>query len=314
MTEAELRAAAEGLRGVALPTPLIEAAELGRRCGGEVRLKGEHLQPVGAFKIRGAWTAVSRLSADQRARGIVTHSSGNHGQALAFAGRRAGVRTVVVMPESAPAIKVEGVRRHGAEVIMVTGPASERGRVADELAAREGLVLVPPYESHDVVAGQATCALEILDAWQGVETIVSPVGGGGLLAGTCAAVRAMRPTVRVIGVEPVGAPKLSRALEAGEPVTLDHTASLADGLLPMRIGSIPFGYIRGVVHDVIQVTDPEITEAVRFLYAGMGLRIEPSGAATVAALLAGRLPGGGGTAAILSGGNVDPDLFARLVA
>jgi threo-3-hydroxy-L-aspartate ammonia-lyase len=314
MTEAELRATAEGLHGVALVTPLIEAAELGRRCGGEVRLKGEHLQPVGAFKIRGAWTAVSRLSAGERARGIVTHSSGNHGQALAFAGKRAGIRTVVVMPESAPAIKVEGVRRHGAEVIAVTGPANERGRVADELAARDGLVLVPPYESHDVVAGQATCALEILDAWEGVGTIVAPVGGGGLLAGTCAAVQAIRPAVRVIGVEPVGAPKLSRALEAGAPVTLDHTASLADGLLPMRIGSIPFGYIQHAVQDVIQVTDEEIAEAVRFLYARMGLRIEPSGAATVAAVLAGRVPANGGVAAILSGGNVDPDLFARLVA
>lgn len=314
MTAAELRATAEGLRGVALVTPLIEAAELGRQCGGEVRLKGEHLQPVGAFKIRGAWTAVSRLSQAERARGIVTHSSGNHGQALAFAGKRAGVRTVVVMPESAPAIKVEGVRRHGAEVIMVTGPASERGRVADEVAARDGLVLVPPYESHDVVAGQATCTLEILDAWDGVETVVAPVGGGGLLGGACATVQAIRPAVRVIGVEPVGAPKLSRALEAGEPVTLAQTASLADGLLPMRIGSIPFGYIQDVVHDVVQVTDEEIAEAVRFLYARMGLRIEPSGAATVAALLAGRVTAGGGVAAILSGGNVDPDLFARLVA
>lgn len=314
MTEAELRATAAGLCGVALTTPLIAAAELGGQCGGEVRLKGEHLQPVGAFKIRGAWTAVRRLSADERARGIVTHSSGNHGQALAFAGKRAGVRTVVVMPETAPAIKVEGVRRHGAEVVTVSGPASERGRVADALAARDGLVLVPPYESHDVVAGQATCALEILDTWEGVGTIVAPVGGGGLLAGACAAVRAVRPGVRVIGVEPVGAPKLSRALDAGEPVTLDHTASLADGLLPMRIGSIPFGYIQGVVHDVIQVSDEEIAAAVRFLYARMGMRIEPSGAATVAALLAGRLPAGGGVAAILSGGNVDPDLFARLVA
>jgi threonine dehydratase len=218
------------------------------------------------------------------------------------------------MPESAPAIKVEGVRRHGAEVVMVTGPANERGRVAEALAARDGLVLVPPYESHDVVAGQATCALEILDAWEDIGTIVAPVGGGGLLAGACAAARAVRPKVRVIGVEPVGAPKLSRALAAREPVTLDQTASLADGLLPMRIGSIPFGYIQDAVHDVIQVTDEEIAGAVRFLYARMGLRIEPSGAATVAALLAGRVPANGRVAAILSGGNVDPDLFARLVA
>lgn len=314
MTAAGLRETAAGLAGVALVTPLVEADALGRACGGEVRLKGEHLQPVGAFKIRGAWTAVSRLTAAERARGIVTHSSGNHGQALAFAGRRAGIRTVVVMPETAPAVKVEGVRRHGAEIIAVTGPASERGRVAEDLAAREGLVLVPPYESEDVVAGQATCTLEILDAWPGAGVVLAPVGGGGLLAGACLAVRAMRPGVRVVGVEPTGAPKLSRALEAGEPVTLDQTASIADGLLPMRIGTIPFAHIQPTVHDVIQVTDDEIIAAVRFLYARMGMRIEPSGAATVAALLAGKVPAGGGVAAILSGGNVDPDLFSRLVA
>lgn len=314
MTAGDLRATAAGLRGVALETPLIAAPEVAERAGGPVRLKGEHLQPVGAFKIRGAWTAVSRLDEAARARGIVTHSSGNHGQALACAGRRAGIRTVVVMPDTAPGIKVDGVRRHGAEVIQVTGPASERGRVAEELAARDGLVLVPPYESHDVVAGQATCTLEILDAWADVGTIVVPVGGGGLLAGACAAVRALRPAVRIVAVEPVGAPKLSRALEAGAPVTLDHTESLADGLLPMRIGTIPFEYIRDVVADVVQVTDSELTEAVRFLYRTMGLRIEPSGAATVAALLAGSVSARGGAAAILSGGNVDPDLFARLVA
>ncbi len=314
MTEADLRAVAAGLRGVALETPLVEAREVGERAGGPVRLKAEHLQPVGAFKIRGAWTAVSRLGPAERARGIVTHSSGNHGQAIALAGRRSGLRTVVVMPDTAPAIKVEGVRRHGAEVVQVSGPASERGRVAEALVASDGLVLVPPYESHDVVAGQATCALEILDTWPEGSAILVPVGGGGLLAGTCAAVRALRPATRVIGVEPVGAPKLSRALEAGHPVTLDHTASLADGLLPMRLGTIPFGYIEGVVREVVQVTDQEIADAVRFLCHRMALRIEPSGAATVAALLAGKVSATGGVTAILSGGNVDPDLFGRLVA
>lgn len=314
MTPEGLREAAAGLAGLALVTPLVAAPALGEQGSGEVRLKGEHLQPTGAFKIRGAWTAVRRLDAGQRARGIITHSSGNHGQALAWAGRRAGIRTVVVMPDTAPAVKVEGVRRHGAEVVSVTGPASERGRVAAERAEREGLVLVPPYESHDVVAGQATCTLEILDAWPGAGVVLAPVGGGGLLAGACAVARALRPGLRVIGVEPAGAPKLSRALEAGEPVTLEHTASIADGLLPMRIGTIPFGYIQDVVHDVVQVSDDEIVAAVRFLYAEMGMRIEPSGAATVAALLAGRVPAGGGVAAILSGGNVDPDRFAGLVA
>lgn len=313
MTEADLRAAAATLQGVALETPLVEAHGIGPAGGGPVRLKCEQLQPVGAFKIRGAWHSVCRLSPEQRARGIVTHSSGNHGQALALAGARAGIRTVVVMPESAPAIKVAGVRSRGAEVVMVSGPASERGRVAQAMADTEGLVMVPPYESHDVVAGQATCTLEILDAWPEVATIVAPVGGGGLLAGACATTRALKPSVRVFGVEPVGAPKLSRAMAAGSPVVLEHTASVADGLLPMQIGVIPFGYIQPVLAGVIQVTDDEIIAAVRYLYHTLGMRVEPSGAATVAALLAGHLKVTGPTAAILSGGNVDPDRFAELV-
>lgn len=313
MTEAELRSAAAALQGVALEPPLIDAPGIGTPGPGPVRLKCEQLQPMGAFKIRGAWHAVSRLTAEQRARGIVTHSSGNHGQALALAGARAGLRTVVVMPDSAPAIKVHGVRSRGAEVVMVSGPASERGRVAQELADTEGLVMVPPYESHAVVAGQATCTLEILDAWPEVRTIVAPVGGGGLLAGACAATRLLRPDVRVFGVEPVGAPKLTAALAAGKPVTLERTASVADGLLPMQIGTIPFEYIQPVLAGVIQVTDDEILAAVRFLYQHHGMRVEPSGAATVAALLAGHLAVTGPTAAILSGGNVDPERFAELV-
>lgn len=313
MTEAELRSAAAALQGVALETPLVEAPGIVAPGTGPVRLKCEQLQPMGAFKIRGAWHSVSRLTPEQRARGIVTHSSGNHGQALALAGARAGVRTVVVMPESAPAIKVSGVRSRGAEVVMVSGPASERGRVAQELADTEGLVMVPPYESDDVVAGQATCALEILERWPEVTTIVAPVGGGGLLAGACVATRALRPDVRVFGVEPAGAPKLSRALEAGAPVTLDQTASVADGLLPMQIGAIPFRYIQPVLAGVVQVTDAEIIAAVRFLYQQHGMRVEPSGAATVAALLAGHIPVAGPTAAILSGGNIDPERFAELV-
>jgi len=313
VTEAELRAAAAALEGVALETPLVEAPGSAPPGGGPVRLKCEQLQPVGAFKIRGAWHSVSRLTPEQRARGIVTHSSGNHGQALALAGARAGIRTVVVMPESAPAIKVAGVRSRGAEVVMVSGPASERGRVAQALADTEGLVMVPPYESHDVVTGQATCTLEILDAWPEVATIVAPVGGGGLLAGACVATRVLKPAVRVFGVEPVGAPKLTRAMAAGKPVTLEQTASVADGLLPMQIGAIPFGYIQPVLAGVIQVTDEEIIAAVRYLYRRLGMRVEPSGAATVAALLAGHLPVDGPTAAILSGGNIDPERFAELV-
>ena len=294
-------------------TPLLDAPALSRRLGLPVGLKCEHLQPIGAFKIRGAYTAVSRLSPESRARGVITYSSGNHGQAVAFAARLLGTRAVVVMPERAPAIKVEGVRRYGGEVVIAGNSSAERWERARALAEERGLAMVPPYESLDVIAGQGTCGLEILEEWPAVETILVPVGGGGLIAGIAAAVSALKPTVRVIGVEPVGAPKLARALEAGRPVKLDSTDSLADGLLPLAIGELPFAVLSGVVRESILVSEEEIAAAVRFLSREMGLSPEPSGAVTTAALLSGRAPISGPTAAVVSGGNVDPDLLKRLV-
>jgi threonine dehydratase len=178
---------------------------------------------------------------------------------------------------------------------------------------RRGLTVVPPYESLDVIAGQGTCGLEILDEWPAVETILVPVGGGGLIAGISAAVAALKPKVRVIGVEPVGAPKLSRALQAGRPVKLDHTESMADGLLPLAIGTLPFSLLSGVVRETVLLTEDEIAAGVRFLFHEMQLSPEPSGAVTTAALLSGRVRPRGPTVAILSGGNVDPVLLQRLV-
>jgi threonine dehydratase len=308
-----LRAAARDLDGVAVRTPLVEVAALTSRVAVPVALKLEHLQPVGAFKIRGAFTAVSRIPPADRARGVITYSSGNHGQAVAYAARQLGIRAVVVMPQRAPAVKVEGVRRLGGEVVIAGNSTPERYQKAQAIALAEGLAMVPPYESLDVIAGQGTCGLEILDELPTVETIVVPVGGGGLIAGISAAVAALKPSVRVIGVEPVGAPKLARALEAGRPVKLDHTESLADGLLPLSIGELPFAVLAPVVREALQVPEEEIAGAVRFLYREVGLSVEPSGAITTAALLSGRLRPTGPTVAIVSGGNVDPVLFQRLV-
>lgn len=308
-----LRSAAKGLEGIAVRTPLLDAPALSRRLGLPVVLKCEHLQPIGAFKIRGAYTAISRLSPESRARGVITYSSGNHGQAVAFAARLLGTWAVVVMPERAPAIKVEGVRRYGGEVVIAGNSSAERWERARALAEERGLAMVPPYESLDVIAGQGTCGLEILEEWPAVEAILVPVGGGGLIAGIAAAVSALKPTVRVIGVEPVGAPKLARALEAGRPVKLDSTDSLADGLLPLAIGELPFAVLSGVVRESILVSEEEIAAAVRFLSREMGLSPEPSGAVTTAALLSGRAPISGPTAAVVSGGNVDPNLLKRLV-
>jgi threonine dehydratase len=286
---------------------------LASRVNVPVFLKGEQLQPVGAFKIRGAYTAISRIPPERRARGVITYSSGNHGQAVAFAAQLLGIRSVVVMPQRAPAIKVAGVRRLGGEVVIAGNSSAERYEQARRMAEEQGLAMIPPYESLDVIAGQATCGVEILDEYPEVETILVPVGGGGLIAGIAAAVAAMKPTVRVIGVEPVGAPKLARALEAGQPIVLDHTESLADGLLPLAIGKLPFAVLSKVVRESVQVSESEITDGVRFLYQEAGLSVEPSGAVTTAALLSHRVVPNGPTVAIVSGGNVDPELLQRLV-
>ncbi|MFL5403159.1 MAG: threonine/serine dehydratase [Gemmatimonadales bacterium] len=309
-----LRTAARGLEGIAVRTPLLQSPPLTRLLGVPVAIKCEHLQPVGAFKIRGAYTAVSRIPPEARARGVITFSSGNHGQAVAFAARLLGTHATVVMPQRAPRVKVEAVQRQGGEAVIAGNSSAERQEKARELAEARGLAIVPPYESLDVIVGQGTCGLEILEEWPAVETILVPVGGGGLIAGTAAAVSVLKPSVRVIGVEPEGAPKLARALEAGRPVKLDHTESMADGLLPLAIGGLPFAVLSSVVRESVLVSEDEIAAAVRFLFHEMGLSPEPSGAATAAALLSGRVRPSGPTVAILSGGNVDPDLFQRLVA
>ncbi|MDF3052286.1 MAG: Threonine dehydratase, catabolic [Geminicoccaceae bacterium] len=308
-----LRTAAEALEGVAVRTPLLDIPALAAQLGVPVAAKCEQLQPVGAFKIRGAYTAISRIPPAERARGVITYSSGNHGQAVAMAARLLGTHAVIVMPERAPAIKVAGVKRLGGEVVFAGNSSAERYEAARALASERGLAMVPPYESLDVIAGQGTCGLEILESRPEVETILVPVGGGGLIAGISAAVAALKPSVRVVGVEPEGAPKLARALEAGRPVKLGLAQSLADGLLPLSVGELPFAVLSGVVREAVQVSETEITAAVRFLYQTMDLVVEPSGAVTTAALLTGRVRPTGSTVVLVSGGNVDPELFSRLV-
>lgn len=310
----QIQQAAEGLREVAPPTPLVETADLSRRAGQPVFLKCELWQPMGAFKLRGAWTAISRLSPEAKAKGIITHSSGNHGQAVAFVAQRLGLRAVIVMPKTAPAVKVEGVRRYGGEILFTEAISSARLQKAAELAAEEGLTMVAPYDDPDIILGQSTCAYEVLQAHPEISTFLAPIGGGGMLAGTCVTVIHGRPDARVVGVEPEGAAKLSAALDAGHPVALEKTASLADGLLPLSVGALTFEYIRQVVREAVRVTDDEIAAAVRYLWREQGLRVEPSGAVGVAALLAGKFRPKTPTAILLTGGNVDPALFQKLVA
>jgi threonine dehydratase len=314
VTLESLRAAARVLDGVAARTPLLELPDLAARVGAPVFLKCELLQPVGAFKIRGAYNAIARAAA-AGARGVVTQSSGNHGQAVAFAARRFGLRAVVVMPASTPAVKVEGVRGHGGEVVFAGATRSGEQRLrAEQIARDQGLVMIPPYDHPDVIAGQGTCGLEILEQRADVGTILVPVSGGGLIAGISVAVAALAPAVRVVGVEPAGAAKLTAALVAGAPRTLDHTESIADGLLAPSVGDLTFDILRRVVREAVTVEEAEIAAAVRYLHLHTGLRAEPSGAVAVAALLAGRVRPAGPTVAVVSGGNVDPDLYQRLVA
>jgi threonine dehydratase len=310
-----LRAAARVLDGVAVRTPLLDLPDLAARVGVPVALKCELLQPIGAFKIRGAYHAVARLVARGDTRGVVTASSGNHGQALAFAAGRFGLRAVVVMPESTPRVKVDGVRRHGGEVVLAGATRSaEQAARAEAIGRDEGLAMIPPFDHPDVIAGQGTVGLEILEQRPDVGTILVPVSGGGLLAGISAAVAALAPEVRVVGVEPAGAAKLTAALAAGAPTALDRTESMADGLLSRSVGVLTFSILSRVVREAVTVSEAEIAAAVRYLHHQTDLRPEPSGAVGVAALLAGRVSVSGPTVVVVSGGNVDPDLYQRLVA
>lgn len=315
MTAEAVRAAAKALAGIAVRAPLLDAPFLARVTGHPVRLKAEQRQPMGAFKIRGAMTAAALLSPAERARGLVTSSSGNHGLAIAYAGRHFGVRAVIVMPESAPRIKTEGIKRLGGEVVFAGKLRSpEQMARAEQFVREEGLTLIPPYDHPDVVAGQGTVGLEIAEDWPEVTDVLAPVSGGGLLAGTCLGVHAMLPGARVWGVEPAGAAKLSAALAAGHPTTIPAVDTICDGLRTPTIGELTFPIIQAQIAGVAQVTDAEIVAAMRLLKGELDLTIEPSGAVTVAALLHGKIRPAGPAAAILSGGNVDAETFQRLVA
>jgi len=309
----DVKDAAAALQGVAVRTPLVWIEPLA------AWLKLESRQPVGAFKVRGAYNAIRKLPDAERRRGVITFSSGNHGQAVAFAAQRFGVRAVVVMPETTPAIKIDGVKRWGGEVVFAGRTSEDRRTAAMEIAARDGLAVIPPFDHPDVVAGQATVALEIVEALPDVATVVVPVGGGGLISGVVRGLAVAGSRARVVGVEPAGAPKLTQSLAAGHPVMLERTASIADGLITLTVGGIPFTVLRedaGRLAGVVTVDDDAIREAVRFLHRECGLAVEPSGAATTAALRSGalapylQLP----VVLIVSGGNVDPTLLESLVS
>jgi threonine dehydratase len=307
----DIRAAARALRGVAVRTPLLpfEAldAQLSPGDGARIWVKPEMLQRGGAFKFRGAYTYLSRLSPEARARGVIAPSSGNHAQAVALAAKLFGVPATVVMPTTVARAKRDGAARLGARIELAGTTTEDRMYRAREIAADEGATLVPPYDDPTIIAGQGTAGLEIAEDLPGVRTVLVPVGGGGLSAGVAAAVKLAAPGARVIGVEPAGAPKLTRAREAGAPVTLDGTSSLADGLMAVRVGAIPFAHHAAFLDEVVTVEDAALADAMRLLLDRLKLVAEPSGAITVAALMTGAARAEGETVAFLSGGNIEWD-------
>ncbi len=306
----DIRGAAGRIRGTVVRTPLVDVSvPAGRR----LCLKAENLQVAGSFKLRGAFNLISTLASAAGLRGVITYSSGNHAQAVAFAAKAVGLPAVVVMPTTAPDIKVAGARHHGAEVLFEGTTSLERKARAEREADMRGLQMIPPFDHPQIIAGQGTVGVEIVEDAPTVERIYVPVGGGGLISGVSAAVRAVNPGIRVIGVEPTGASKMKASLAAGRPVTLERAESVADGLLPVRPGDLTFAHARTFVDEVVAVDDAAIERAVVWLVRNAKLVAEPSGAAAVAACLGQAPVDSALDVAVVSGGNIAPPALVDIM-
>ena len=312
----EIRAAARRIAGIAVKTPLVRASFDG--VGGQVWLKAESLQPIGSFKLRGAANKILQLSREEIGRGVITYSSGNHAQGVAYAAREVGARAVIVMPRNAPAIKRAATLALGAEVVDVGVASSERLAKCEELVREHGYVVVPPYDDEQVIAGQGTCGLEIVEELKDVDLVLSPVSGGGLLSGVATAVKLLRPEVKVFGIEPELAGDSAESFRTGKIVTWEAeltSRTICDGLRTQSLGERNFAHIQKYVDGIVTVTEAEIRAAMRAIVATARLVPEPSGAVTTAALLfhAAELPPYRKAVAILSGGNADPMLLAEVL-
>jgi threonine dehydratase len=319
---AEIRAAAARIAGVAVKTPLVQAVFpgiSGYGTGKQIWLKAENLQPIGAFKIRGAANKILQLSPEEIARGVTTYSSGNHAQGVAYAAREVGAKAVIVMPSNAPAVKRAATLALGAEVVDVGGASSERLAVAEQLVREHGYVVIPPYDDEQIIAGQGSCGLEIVEALPGVDLVLTPVSGGGLLSGVAAAIKQLNPNAKVFGVEPELAGDASESFRAGVIATWPAelvSRTIADGLRTQSVGVRNFAHIQAFVDGIITVTEAEIRAAMRAIVAAARLVSEPSGAVATAALLfhAAELPSYQKAVAVVSGGNVAPQMMADVLA
>jgi threonine dehydratase len=317
VTLADIQLAASRLRGIAARTPLIPCPH--QQPGRELYLKPESLQPIGSFKLRGAYNKIASLSDDERRRGVITYSSGNHAQGVAYAARAMGAKSVIVMPSNASATKIESTSALGAEIVFVGPASSERKARAEELARQHGYVIIPPYNDEKIIAGAGTAGLEIIADLPDADIVLVPIGGGGLISGVAAAVKLSGGKTKVIGVEPELAADAQASFRAGHivEITPEQTArTLADGLRTQSVGEINFEHIRRFVDDIVTVSESEILEAVRRLALDAKLVVEPSGAVTFAAFVfhGDQLPSARKTAAVISGGNIEPMLLSRILS
>ncbi len=300
-----LKSAQKRIEGHAHVTPIMTSRTLNHLTGAEIFLKCENFQRMGAFKFRGAYNAMSRLTDNQKKHGVITHSSGNHAQAVALVGRLLGIKTVVVMPDDAPLIKRAATEAYGASVIGYDPAETSREKISQDLANRHDYTLVPPYDHIDIVAGQGTAAMELFDELNCLDMLLVPCGGGGLLSGCAVAARAMSANCRVIGIEPKSADDAAKSFHSGKLHTVTNPPTIADGTRTPSLGTVTFPLVLKYVDDMQTVSENAIMEAVKFLFYRLKLVVEPSGALGVAALLSGEVQAQGRVGIILSGGNID---------
>lgn len=310
----DIQLAATKLKPYIHRTPLLSSKTLSEIIGSEIRLKPENLQRAGSFKIRGALNKLLSLSPEQRSSGVVAFSSGNHAQGVALGSKLLNIKATVIMPEESMQIKVEATKAYGAEVIQSGVTAATRSQVAKDIVEKTGATMVPPFDDPFIVAGQGTIGLEIFEDWSEVQTVIVPMGGGGLSSGVTLALTSLNPKIRVYAVEPAAGNDGQQSLRAGKIINIDPPQTIADGARTVAIGEIPFSIIRERITDIVTVSDEALLEAIKILALYSKLVVEPTGALSVAALLQKQIPNPGKTVAILSGGNIAPEILVKALS
>ena len=314
VTFADVRAAAHRLRGIANWTPVLTSRTFNALTGGEVFFKCENFQRGGAFKFRGAYNRLAQLTDDEKKRGVVAFSSGNHAQGTALAAQLLGIPATIVMPDDAPRVKLDATRGYGAAIITYDRLTGNREAIARQLAEERGLTLVPPFNDPHIIAGQGTAALELLEDVPDLDALVSPIGGGGLISGCAIAAKGLRPHMKVFGVEAVGADDAQQSLRAGRIISIPPPTTIADGIRTQSVGTLTFPIMRALLSDIVLVSDAEILDALRFALTRMKIVVEPTGAVPIAAVMQNRIPANARRVGIIvSGGNIGGELMSAIL-